>query len=66
MNTYDPKLHESRRELEVLKARLAQQERTTGLVGVVATLLAIFTLALCIDYFLADEWPLHHLLSSIL
>jgi predicted lysophospholipase L1 biosynthesis ABC-type transport system permease subunit len=66
MSAYDPKLHEQQRESEVLKARLDRQERMTGLVGIVATVLAVLALALYTDCLLADEWPLHHLLSFIL
>ena len=66
MSVYDPQLHDQQRELEALKARLAQQERTTTLAVIVAMILATLTLALFIDELLEGEWPLGHLIDFIL
>ncbi len=65
MSAYDPQLHDQQRELEALKARLARQEKTTGIAVIVAMVLATLTLALFIDEFLEGEWPLGHLLRFI-
>jgi hypothetical protein len=66
MSVYDPQLHDQQRELEALKARLAQQERTTSLAVIVSMILATLTLALFIDELLEGEWPLGHLIDFIL
>jgi hypothetical protein len=65
MSAHDPQLHDQQRELESLKARLAQQEKTTGITLIVAMALAALALALFIDEFLEGEWPLGRLLSFI-
>jgi cobalamin biosynthesis protein CobD/CbiB len=66
MSAYDPQLHDQQRELEALKARLARQERTTGVAVLVAMILAALTLALFVDELLEGEWPLGHLIDFIL
>jgi cobalamin biosynthesis protein CobD/CbiB len=66
MSAYDPQLHDQQRELEALKARLARQERTTGVAVLVAMILAALTLALFVDELLEVEWPLGHLIDFIL
>jgi hypothetical protein len=66
MSAYDPQLHDQQRELEALKARLARQEKTTGLAVLVAMILAALTLALFVDELLEGEWPLGHLIDLIL
>ena len=63
MSAYDPQLHDQQRELEALKARLARQERVTGVAVIVAMILAALALALVSDGLLEGEWPLKHLLS---
>ena len=66
MSVYDPQLHDQQRELEALKARLARQEKTTGVAVIVAMVLATLTLALFVDELLEGEWPLGHLIDLIL
>jgi len=65
MSAYDPQLHDQQRELEALKARLARQERVTGVAVIVAMILAALALALISDGLLEVEWPLEHLLDFI-
>ena len=57
MSAYDPQLHDQQRELEALKARLARQERVTGVAVIVAMITAALALALVIDGLLEGEWP---------
>lgn len=46
MSDHDPQLQEQHRELEALKARLARQEKITGVAVIVAMILAALALAL--------------------
>jgi fatty acid desaturase len=46
VNTYDPNLHEQRRKLEALEARLARHERTTRTILILVTVLAAVALGL--------------------
>jgi hypothetical protein len=62
MSAHNPKLLEQQRELEAVKARLARQERMTGVAGIAAIVLA---LTLSIECLLEGEWPLESLLRLI-
>ena len=65
MSAYDPKLHEQQRELEAIKARLARQERLTGVAVIVAIILAGLALTLVSDSLWGGGWSLANLSGVI-
>ena len=65
MSDHDPQLQEQHRELEAVKARLARQEKITGVAVIVAMILAALALALLSNQLLGGEWWLENLLGFI-
>ena len=65
MSDHDPQLQEQHRELEALKARLARQEKITGVAVIVAMILAALALALLSNQLLGGEWWLENLVGFI-
>jgi fatty acid desaturase len=65
VSDHDPQLQEQHRELEALKARLARQEKITGVAVIVAMILAALALALLSNQLLGGEWWLENLLGFI-